>query len=58
MLSYVPKEFVQLVKPFFDHAAMIEVFWKSIFLDIRSNSIIIAQEIITDFPSEKAPAGR
>jgi hypothetical protein len=48
--SYVPKEFVQFVKPFFDHTAMIEVLWKSIFLDIRSISIIIDQEIITDTP--------
>jgi hypothetical protein len=48
VLSYVPKEFVQLVKPFFDHTAMIEVFWKIIFLDIRSISSIIDQEIIID----------
>lgn len=36
MLSYVPKEFVQFFKPFFDHTSMIEAFWKGIFLDIRS----------------------
>lgn len=48
MLSYVPKEFVQFVKPFFDQTAMIEIFWKSIFLDIRFISIITNQEIIID----------
>jgi hypothetical protein len=50
MLSYVPKEFVQFIKPFFDHTDMIEVLWKSISLDIRSISIINDQEIITDTP--------
>jgi hypothetical protein len=45
--SYVPKEFVQAVRPFFDHAAMIEDFWKSVFLDTRSISNIVDQETIT-----------
>jgi hypothetical protein len=45
--SYVPKEFVQTVKPFFDHAAMIEDFWKSVFLDTRAISNIVDQETIT-----------
>jgi len=45
--SYVPKEFVQAVKPFFDHAAMIEDFWKSVFLDTKAISHIVDQEIIT-----------
>lgn len=45
--SYVPKEFVQAVKPFFDQAAIIEDFWKSVFLDTKSISHIIEQETIT-----------
>lgn len=45
--SYVPKEFVQAVKPFFDHAAMIEDFWKSVFLDTKAISHIVEQETIT-----------
>jgi hypothetical protein len=45
--SYVPKEFVQIVKPFFDHAAMIEDFWKSVSLDTRAISNIVDQETIT-----------
>lgn len=45
--SYVPKEFVQAVKPFFDQAAVIEDFWKSVFLDTKSISHIIEQETIT-----------
>lgn len=45
--SYVPKEFVQAVKPFFDHAAMIEDFWKSVFLDTKAISDIVQQETIT-----------
>lgn len=45
--SYVPKEFVQAVKPFFDHEAMIEDFWKSVFLDTKTISHIVEQETIT-----------
>jgi hypothetical protein len=45
--SYVPKEFVQAVKPFFDDAATIEDFWKSVFLDTRRIKHIIGSEIIT-----------
>lgn len=45
--SYVPKEFVQAVKPFFDHAATIEDFWKSVFLDTKAISHIVDQETIT-----------
>lgn len=45
--SYVPKEFVQAVKPFYDHAATIEDFWKSVFLDTRKISDIVDAEIIT-----------
>ncbi|MDM5292017.1 hypothetical protein QUF81_01850 [Peribacillus simplex] len=45
--SYVPKEFVQAVKPFFDHATVIEDFWKSVFLDTKAISHIVEQETIT-----------
>ncbi|MCY9138379.1 hypothetical protein [Peribacillus frigoritolerans] len=45
--SYVPKEFVQAVKPFFDHAAIIEDFWKSVFLDTKAISHIIEPATIT-----------
>ncbi|KWW20729.1 hypothetical protein AS888_00095 [Peribacillus simplex] len=45
--SYVPKEFVQAVQPFFDQAAVIENFWKSVFLDTKSISHIVKQETIT-----------
>jgi hypothetical protein len=45
--SYVPKEFVQAVKPFFDYAAVIEDFWKSVFLDTKAISHLVEQETIT-----------
>lgn len=45
--SYVPKEFVHVVKPFFDEAAIIEDFWKSVFLDTRKIANIIGSETIT-----------
>ncbi|MFJ5625692.1 hypothetical protein ACIQD3_24225 [Peribacillus loiseleuriae] len=45
--SYVPKTFVQAVKPFFNHAAMIENLWKSVFLDTRAIKNIVEPEIIT-----------
>lgn len=45
--SYVPKEFVQAVKPFFNHAATIEDLWKSVFLDTKAIKHIIEPEIIT-----------
>ncbi|ECO1678021.1 hypothetical protein XO47_15470, partial [Listeria monocytogenes] len=45
--SYVPKEFIQAVKPFFDHAAVIEDFWKSVFLDTKAISHIVEQDTIT-----------
>ena len=45
--SYVPKEFVQAVKPFFDHAATIEDFWKSVFLDTKAITHIVEPETIT-----------
>ena len=45
--SYVPKEFVQAVRPFFDEAAVIEDFWKSVFLDTKAISHIVEQETIT-----------
>lgn len=45
--SYVPKEFVQAVKPFFDDAATIEDFWKSVFLDTRNITNIVDPETIT-----------
>jgi hypothetical protein len=45
--SYVPKEFVQAVRPFFDNAAVIEDFWKSVFLDTKAISHIIEPKTIT-----------
>ncbi|MDF9763731.1 hypothetical protein OKW24_005642 [Peribacillus simplex] len=45
--SYVPKEFVQAVKPFYDHAAVIEDFWKSVFLDTKAISHIVEPDTIT-----------
>ena len=45
--SYVPNAFVQAVKPFFDEAAVIEDFWKSVYLDTKAISNIIAPETIT-----------
>ena len=45
--SYVPKEFVQAVKPFFDDAATIEDFWKSVYLDTRMITHIVDSETIT-----------
>lgn len=45
--SYVPKEFVQAVKPFYDQATVIEDFWKSVFLDTKAISNIIDPETIT-----------
>jgi hypothetical protein len=45
--SYIPKEFVQAIKPFFDDAATIEDFWKSVFLDTRRIKHIVGSEIIT-----------
>jgi hypothetical protein len=41
--SYV----VQAVKPFINHAAMIEDFWKSVFLDTKVISHIVEQKTIT-----------
>jgi hypothetical protein len=45
--SFVPKEFVQTVKSFFDDAATIEDFWKSVYLDTRMITHIIDPETIT-----------
>ncbi|MGE7596509.1 hypothetical protein ACQKMY_25860 [Peribacillus frigoritolerans] len=45
--SYVPKEFVEAVKPFYDQATVIEDFWKSVFLDTKAISNIIDPETIT-----------
>lgn len=45
--SYVPKEFVLAVKPFFDDAATIENFWKSVFLDTRKITHIVDAATIT-----------
>src|SRR4051812_48009138 len=45
--SYVPKEFVQAVRPFFDQASTIEEFWKSVFLDTKKITHLIDQETIT-----------
>ena len=45
--SYVPKEFIQAVQPFFDQAATIEDLWKSVFLDTKVISDIVGQETIT-----------
>lgn len=45
--SYVPKEFVQAVKPFFDDASTIEDFWKSVYLDTRMITHIVDPETIT-----------
>lgn len=45
--SYVPKEFVQAVKPFFDQAATIEDLWKSVFLDTKAIKNIVDPELIT-----------
>jgi hypothetical protein len=45
--SYIPKEFVQAVRPFFDQASTIEEFWKSVFLDTRKITHIVDQETIT-----------
>lgn len=45
--SYVPKEFIKAVKPFFDQAATIEELWKSVFLDTRKITHIVDQETIT-----------
>ena len=45
--SYVPNAFVQAVKPFFDEAAVIEDFWKSVYLDTKAISNLIAPETIT-----------
>jgi hypothetical protein len=45
--SYIPKEFVQAVRPFFDQASTIEELWKSVFLDTRKITHIVDQETIT-----------
>jgi hypothetical protein len=45
--SYVPNEFVQAVKPFFNHADTIEDLWKSVYLDTRAIKNIIDPELIT-----------
>ncbi|MCY8938086.1 hypothetical protein [Peribacillus frigoritolerans] len=45
--SYVPKEFVQAVRPFFDHAHVIEDFWKSVYLDTKNISDIVEPDTIT-----------
>lgn len=45
--SYVPKEFIEAVKPFFDEAATIEDLWKSVFLDTKAISDIVEQDTIT-----------
>ncbi|KOR76520.1 hypothetical protein AM233_25940 [Bacillus sp. FJAT-22058] len=39
-VSYVPKEFVQAVKPFYDHA-VIEDFWKSVYLGTKAISYVV-----------------
>jgi hypothetical protein len=45
--SFVPKEFVQAVRPFFDDAVTIEDFWKSVYLDTKMICDIVASETIT-----------
>lgn len=45
--SYVPKEFIEAVKPFFGQAATIEDLWKSVYLDTKAISDIVEQETIT-----------
>jgi len=45
--SYVPNEFIQAVKPFFDDAATIEDFWKSVYLDTKAISHLFEPETIT-----------
>jgi len=45
--SYVPKEFVQAVKPFFNCAKTIEDFWKSVHIDTFKVKDLIDQKTIT-----------
>lgn len=45
--SFVPKEFVQAVRPFFDDAVTIEDFWKSVYLDTKMICDIVSSETIT-----------
>ena len=45
--SFVPKEFVLAVRPFFDDAVTIEDFWKSVYLDTKMICDIVASETIT-----------
>ncbi|MFS0639232.1 transcriptional regulator [Mesobacillus foraminis] len=45
--SFVPKEFVQAVRPFLDDAVTIEDFWKSVYLDTRMITHIVDPETIT-----------
>ncbi|MFS0639187.1 hypothetical protein AB1K84_25265 [Mesobacillus foraminis] len=45
--SFVPKEFKEAVRPFFDDASTIEDFWKSVHIDTRTIKDIVNPETIT-----------